>query len=87
MARKNFYYVLVLTDEGPVFVTGIPKRNWAEYNKNEVPKCFENYSYVESVAYGLTLNGIPAYPIKLTYELSGQPYRYSKGHFEWVKND
>ena len=89
MARKNFYYVLVLTEDGPVFVTNVPRRNYAEWDFTKEPLCFEGYTYAESIAYGLSSNyaNVIAYPIKLTYELTAQPYRYSKGHFEWVKND
>ena len=81
--RKNFYYVLVLTNEGPTFVTGIPERNYAEYNKLEKPMVFDTKSFADDVSIGLSCNFITAYTITLPYELSGQPYRYEEGKFEW----
>ena len=81
--RKNFYYVLVLTNEGPTFVTGIPERNYAEFDKLKKPMVIGTKSYADEISMGLTCNFITAYTITLNYELSGQPYRYNEGKFEW----
>lgn len=85
--RSNFYYVLVLTNSGPTFVTDIPRRNWAAYDKNEKPMEFGTKNYATEVANGLMANFILAYPITVPYEISGQPYRYENGHFEWKENE
>lgn len=82
-SRKNFYYVLVMTDEGPVFVTSIPKRNWANYDKNETPKEFGSKSYATEVANGLTLNFNLAYMVCSSYPIENQPYHYEDGGFKW----
>ena len=37
MAKKSYYYVLVFTDEGPVYVTQL-ERNIAYWHKDEKPK-------------------------------------------------
>ena len=91
MAKKTkWYYVLVLTNQGPVFVTGIGEGKTAFWNCNEKPKEFSK-DWSEDMAFGLTINGHMAYSICTRYELTNQPYLYSKGHFEWVweeeKND
>ena len=84
--RKNFYYVLVLTNEGPTFVTGIAERNYAKYNKLEKPMLFETKSFADEVSIGLTCNLITAYTITTPYELTSQPYLYNEGKFEWKRN-
>lgn len=81
--RKNFYYVLVITNEGPKFVTGIPERNTAEYNKLEKPMLFTSRDFADNVSLGLTLNFNLAYTIVSTYEIEHQPYLYGEGDFKW----
>lgn len=82
MAKKNHYYVLVLTDMGAVFVTGIPQRNWAEYDALKAPKEFP-LTVAEEIALGLTANFQQAYCVKVPYEITTQPYFYNKGAFRW----
>lgn len=86
MAKKNHYYVLVLTENGPVFVTSVPERNWCVWDKNEAPRDFGSKSYAEEIAWGLRMNGFQAYMITLDYEIGGQPFRYDLGDFQWVWN-
>ena len=87
MAKKqNYYYVLVMTNDGPVFVTGIPQRNWANYNKNEKPMQFSSKEMAQEVAFGLSCNMQLAYAVCQSFEIDYQPYRYADGHFEWVEN-
>ena len=38
----------------------------------------------KDTALGLILNGFQAYALVSPVELKAQPYRYDKGHFEWV---
>lgn len=86
-AKKNYWYVLVLTDKGPVFVTSVeysPKV--AYWNKKEVPKEFGE-AQAKDLAMGLSVNGFIAYPICNFYDLETQPYYYNKGHFEWVEGE
>ena len=85
MAKKqNYWYVLVMTDDGPVFVTGIPQRNWANYNKDEKPMEFVSKETARDVALGLNLNMQLAYAVCQPFEIVNQPYRYDDGHFEWA---
>ena len=84
--RKNYYYVLVMTDSGPTFVTSIPERNWANYDKLEKPMEFGSKDYAQEVANGLCLNFQLAYMVNSNYEIPGQPYLYSKGQLKWEWN-
>jgi len=84
--RKNYYYVLVITDEGPKFVTSIPERNMAEYNMLEKPMTFSSKEFADDVSMGLTVNFNLAYTIVSKYEIEHQPCYYERGHFEWVNN-
>lgn len=84
MAKKqtNWYYILVLTNDGPTFVTKIGEGKMAFWNKENKPLEFSK-SHAEDVAFGLAVNGYTAYCVQTKYELTHQPYLYSKGHFEW----
>ena len=84
MAKKqNYYYVLVLTNEGAKFVT---KVNWsnktAEWNKLEKPLEMSKET-AKDLTMGLQLNFNNAFMVCNGYEISCQPYRYDKGNFVW----
>lgn len=83
--KKNYYYVLVLTSEGPVFVTET-KYHDAMWDKNKPPKLFSK-AFAEDVALGLALNFHSAFMVTTKYELTTQPYRYDKGNFEWKNKE
>ena len=85
--RKNYYYVLVLTDEGPKFVTSIPERNYAKYDKLEAPMLFTSRDFADDVSMGLTCNFIPAFTVVSKYEITSQSYHYEFGHFKWVNDE
>lgn len=84
MARKqNFYYVMVMTDNGPTFVTSVSRSDrTAFWNKEEKPLELGRYG-AEDLCIGLNLNGNLAYTICSKYELEEQPYLYNRGEFEW----
>lgn len=83
---KNHYYVLVFTDYGPVFVTGIPNRNYAEWKKEKRPMEFSKAS-AEDIAYGLNLNGYMAAMVVYPFEKENQLYYYENGQFQWVNKE
>ena len=85
MAKKqNWYYVLVLSDDGPVFVTDIDYRSKvAHWDKTEKPLTMDKYR-AEDLTMGLNLNFHMAFTVCSKFELDTQPYRYSEGHFEWT---
>ena len=84
--KKNYYYVLVMTNHGPVFVTGIPERRTAQWDKLEKPMEFSR-DYARDVTIGLCVNGHMAYTVCQPYELNNQPYRYELGELEFKEKE
>ena len=85
MAKKQnyYYYVLVMTGHGPVFVTSVNNADKTAYwTDTEAPKEWGKYK-AEDLTMGLNLNGHLAYTVCSKFELDHQPYYYSKGGFEW----
>ena len=72
---KNYYYVLVFTDNGPVYVTSVDNRaQIAHWEKDEAPKALPKY-YAEELALGLSLNCYNAVVVASKFE-QYQPYNY-----------
>lgn len=88
MAKKtNWYYVMVMSDGGPVFVTSVeysPKV--AHWDKTEKPLALDKYR-AEDLTLGLNLNFHTAFMVCSKFELDTQPYRYDAYHIDWVEND
>lgn len=86
MAKKqNFYYVMVITNHGPVFVTSVDRTiKTAHWDDTGVPLEMGKY-WAEDLTMGLNLNFNLAFTVCSKFELDTQPYLYDKGHFEWVK--
>lgn len=85
MAKKktNWYYILVLTNDGPIFVTSLDNTSrFAHWDKSESPMEMKK-STADDIALGLASNGYMALSVHTKFELTNQPYLYSKGHFEW----
>ena len=87
MAKKtNYYYVLVLTMAGPVFVTGVGDHHTAYWDRSKPPMELSR-DYAKDMVLGLNLNGHMAYSVVLPFELDTQPYRYDLGKFVWQMNE
>lgn len=85
--KKIHYYVLVITDEGPKFVTKINNGDrTAEWNYSEKPLELDK-DWAEQLALGLTVNGHSAYTIAQLWELESQPYRYEDWKIDWKKRE
>ena len=85
MAKKTttyHWYVLVMTNGGPVFVTGELGHKQCKWDDLEPPKEF-GAEYAKDMAFGLTVNGCLAFAVCSRIELDHQPYRYDVGGFEW----
>lgn len=84
MAKKqNYYYVLVMTNNGPVFVTSVDNSDKTAYwDKNEKPLEMGRY-WAEDLTMGLGCNGYAAFTVYTKWELDNQPYRYNMGQFVW----
>ena len=85
--KKNYWYVLVMTDNGPVFVTSVEySSKTAHWNKLEKPLEMD-MSSAKDLCFGLTLNFHMSFAVCLPYDLDTQPYRYNMGQFEWKENE
>ena len=84
--QEKWYYCIVMTGTGPVFVTGTGEGRTAHWDR-EKPPMEMTLSYAEQMALGLTWNGHLAFAVASMYEVERQPYRYSDGCFEWKFND
>lgn len=80
--KKNFYYVLVFTSEGPKYVTST-EYHTAHWDEKEIPLELGK-SFADDITRGLLLNGYNAATVCMPLELSHQPYAYDRGHFEFV---
>ena len=85
--KKNRYYVLVITDAGPKFVTKVNYGDkTAEWDYKEKPLEMSK-SEAEDLVLGLNLNLHQAYLICQKWEIDSQPYRYNDWKIEWVKRE
>ena len=83
--KKNHYYVLVMTDDGPKFVTDT-KGHDAYWDYKEKPMEFDK-SWAEEVARGLNLNWHLAYVVAQPWEIDSQPYRYTDYKISWINRE
>ena len=63
--KKEFWYVLVLSDEGPVFVTGEGEHHTALWDKNEKPMEMDE-NYAKKMSFGLLINFHQGFAIKVS---------------------
>ena len=85
--QKNWYYVLVMSNDGPVFVTKIEyATKYAHWDKTEKPLAMDK-SRAEDLTLGLNLNFHTAFMVCSKFELDTQPYRYDAYHIEWKENE
>lgn len=84
MAKKqNYYYVQVMTEHGPVFVTGIDnKTKTARWDATGKPLEMGKYM-AEDLTLGLNCNFTFALTVLSKFELETQPYMYDRGEFRW----
>ena len=83
--KEEHWYILVLTDEGPKFLTKLLGHKDAEWDMLQPPLELSEIMAKE-IAFGLMVNFYMAYPVCAPIELSSQPYFYSKGKFNWEWN-
>lgn len=83
--KKNHYYVLVFTDNGPAYVTSVNYVDRsARWDKNEVPKEFSK-SNAEDLVFGLRCNWHNAVVVTLPVEIDCQPYNYKHWECKFVE--
>ena len=85
--KKNFWYVLVMSDGGPVFVTSVNYANkTAEWDKSEKPLELD-VNRAQDLAMGLCLNFHMAYAVCQSFELDSQPYNYQHWNIKWEEKE
>ena len=85
--KKNYWYVLVMSNDGPVFVTKINYGDrTAEWNKLEKPLEMDK-DRAQELTLGLNLNLNISFAVCQPFELDSQPYRYDAYHIEWKENE
>ena len=81
--KKNFWYVIVMEDDGPAFVTSVNHLDKTAYwNKDEKPIELGE-STAKDLAFGLMCNFNLAYAICSRVEIKNQPYCYDRWQIEW----
>lgn len=85
--KRNHYYVLVMGNDGPSFVTEMHYGSKMAYWKKSEKPLEMSKSEAESLTLGLNLNFHLAFTIMHPVEIETQPYLYELGKWEWVKKD
>lgn len=85
MAKKNYYYVLVMAEDGPAFVTSV-KRDYCYWNKSDVPKELGK-AMAEEITMGLRFNGTSSFTVYAPYEITYQPYNYTDYECKFVEKE
>lgn len=85
--KKNYWYVLVMTVEGPKYVTEVHRgTKEAVWDKLEKPLEFGKET-AQDLAWALCVNMHNAVAVCQNFEITSQPFYYQKGHFEWVDKE
>ena len=85
--KKNHYYVLVITSEGPKFVTHVNYSDkTAEWDWEKAPLEMGK-QYAEDLVLGLNLNLHQAYTVSYPAKIDCQPYNYDMYRIEWKKRE
>lgn len=85
--KKKHYYVLVITESGPKFVTKVNYGDkTAEWNYDETPLELDKF-WAEDLVLGLNLNMHTAFLVCQNWELDSQPYRYNEWKIKWEKRE
>ena len=84
-SKKNHYYVLVFTDDGPVYVTSVQYADkTARWDKDKAPMEFSK-SEAESLVFGLRCNWYNAVVVYLPVDFDCQPYNYQYYECKFVE--
>lgn len=85
--KKNHYYVLVITVEGPKFVTHVNYSDkTAEWDWEKAPLEMSRQC-AEDLVFGLNLNLNQAYTVLYPAKIEDQPYNYDMYRIEWKKRE
>ena len=85
--EEMHYYVLVISEEGPKFVTKVNYSNkTAEWNWEEKPLELSKDS-AKDLAFGLSVNMNVAYVVSQAWEITSHPYNYYAWNIKWDKKE
>ena len=85
--KKNFWYVLVMADSGPTFVTKVNYyEKTAEWKKDGCPLEM-SMKTAKDLTLGLNLNFHTAFSVCQPFELTSQPYNYDEWTIDWKKTE
>lgn len=85
--NKNYYYVLVMAESGPAFVTSMDNlQKVAHWDKDEKPLELGK-STAESLAFGLSVNFFTAFVVSSKVEIESQPYNYKYWEIDWRRKE
>ena len=83
--KKDHWYVLVMGEQGPKFVTKVNHVDrTAEWDYKEAPLELDK-STAQDLSLGLTLNFHTAFAVCSQFEVPSHPYRYDAYDFQFVK--
>jgi hypothetical protein len=83
--KKNHYYVLVFSNNGPAYVTSVDYADRsARWDKNAIPKEFSK-SDAENLVFGLCCNFFNAVVVMHPVEIDCQPYNYRHWECKFVE--
>lgn len=85
--KSNYWYVLVMTDAGPVFVTKVNYANkTAEWDREGKPLEMDK-SRAQDLTLGLNLNMHMSVAVCQPFQLDSQPYNYKKWQIKWEERE
>lgn len=84
--KKEFWYVLVFTSEGPKYVTSLGDHHTAHWDMLEVPLEMPKSRAID-VTTGLLLNWYNANAVCMPVQLTHQPYYYEHGVMQFVEKE
>ena len=85
-SAKEYWYVIVMTTNGPRFVTGTGDHHTAYWDVDEPPKELGKF-WAKDIATGLMMNFYTAFAVCSPIELDSHPYNYKQYHIEWKENE
>lgn len=85
--KKYYYYVLVFSENGAMYVTSIDSTNkYAHWDATKAPLEL-GASYAEDLVFGLNCNFINAVVVKSKMEIETQPFNYADFECKFVRRE
>ena len=85
--KKYHYYVLVFTNNGPVYVTKVDYSTKSAYWRKDEKPLEMSKECARDLCLGLCCNFNNAIVVEMFYELDTQPYRYDVFEIEFKEKE